>query len=297
SRTPSTSSTTSTANTTPTKTKGRKEKMTIAKFSPISRKLAGDSHTRMRVDLATVNAFPASGDRDGMTWDSIITAGSSGVLQAKTTELLNQEVKKGLMIDYVWASASQIRGEVKTKAQRAISGEYGIPGTMKPEEIRDLVGWLLHKGNFMQGDLDTKARTFSKSRPYCHPIFKNIIQAQWFGRRGEGIRFHEDFRNIPLPIFALVITAVENALREYSTGPQVFINFTDPNFRSRYVYYVDRLQNVETKSPKWFLAMRSDLYNTILDQANLSHLKEDEEAEDDDIDYAALESTMAASSS
>jgi Domain of unknown function (DUF6532) len=54
-----------------------------------------------------------------------------------------------------WAGASQMRGELKKKAIAILCAHYGIPGNSKAETM-DLVEWLLEKGHFKYGGLNTK---------------------------------------------------------------------------------------------------------------------------------------------
>lgn len=47
---------------------------------------------------------------------------------------------------------SQLCGEVKTKAQNAITGNYGISSKLSVDEIKELIKMLLTKSNFTFGD-------------------------------------------------------------------------------------------------------------------------------------------------
>jgi hypothetical protein len=56
-----------------------------------------------------------------------------------------------------WIGASQMRGELKKKVIAILQAHFGIPAASKAE-TRDLVTWLLEKGHFKYGGLDTKVR-------------------------------------------------------------------------------------------------------------------------------------------
>jgi hypothetical protein len=50
-----------------------------------------------------------------------------------------------------------MRGELKKKVIAILRAHFGIPAASKAE-TRDLVTWLLEKGHFKYGGLDTKVR-------------------------------------------------------------------------------------------------------------------------------------------
>ena len=62
-------------------------------------------------------------------------------------------------------------------------------------------------------DIDLKACSCSEDKPWYHPIFLQLIKAQWWGKKGEAKQLgtKEDsnpFIGIPLPLMVLVATAV-----------------------------------------------------------------------------------------
>ncbi|EGO30574.1 hypothetical protein SERLADRAFT_404686 [Serpula lacrymans var. lacrymans S7.9] len=80
----------------------------------------------------------------------------------------------------VWSASSQMRGEVKQKAHLLVISEYGLATDNLPEEICDVVEWLLNNGKviFIFGDLDVKVRTYDKQKTFSHNIIKFILQVQ-----------------------------------------------------------------------------------------------------------------------
>ncbi|EGO28276.1 hypothetical protein SERLADRAFT_405883 [Serpula lacrymans var. lacrymans S7.9] len=89
---------------------------------------------------------------------------------------------------------------------------------MAPVQIKQAVTWLLETGAFADGDLDIKARTFNKQKPFCHQIFKDLIHNQWYGCKGEGVHYPEHFKGIPLALLAITTAAIECSLRGYVNG-------------------------------------------------------------------------------
>jgi hypothetical protein len=142
--------------------------------------------------------------------------------------------------------------------------------------------------------------------PYCHPIFLELILHQWFrGGNSEGVKISSNrfFKNIPLPIFALVATVVrppivspvecqmraphsdqvESALMEWREGDFQKVDFSTEAvglrcsaFSSlyhltssiggadRYDAHLMALQKLEEIAPNWTRKMRENLYKKIV---------------------------------
>jgi hypothetical protein len=65
-----------------------------------------------------------------------------------------------------------MRGELKKKAAAILCAHYGLAGNTKAE-TKDLVEWLLEKGRFKYGGLNTKV-----GRLLYFPDYHNYIQFQ-----------------------------------------------------------------------------------------------------------------------
>lgn len=117
------------------------------------------------------------------------------------------------MTSQVWGGGSQVRGELILKARAVVPSVYGLPGKLNEEEIRKALTWLMQNMKLIHPDIDLKACTCSENKPWYHPIFLQLIKAQWWGKKGEARKLgsKEDsnaFISIPLPLMALVATAV-----------------------------------------------------------------------------------------
>ncbi|EGO30842.1 hypothetical protein SERLADRAFT_404837 [Serpula lacrymans var. lacrymans S7.9] len=160
--------------------------------------------------------------------------------------------------------------------------------------------WLLETGAFADSDLDIKARTFNKHKPFCHQIFKDLIHNQWYGHKGEGVCYHEHFQDIPLALLVITTAAIECFLRGYLNGNEATQEFSESVFKTRWEYYFKKLSVLQKKSPVWIKRMRDGLYQDILNLANLYYLGIDEDQmkdEDFGIDFEALEDAIIAQAS
>ncbi|EGO04885.1 hypothetical protein SERLA73DRAFT_68546 [Serpula lacrymans var. lacrymans S7.3] len=158
----------------PSLTPSRNSKAVITSFSPTSYRLAKAEHSQMCVILSTVKGFPGTDERDELVWNAIIkVASSSSLFKITIVDLENarNEQKKGRIIDYVWAAAAQLRGEVKQKARILILSEYALKDKLS-EEVHTILEWLLSngKGVFTFGGLDVSTYSYDKQKPFGHQI-------------------------------------------------------------------------------------------------------------------------------
>ncbi|EGO04404.1 hypothetical protein SERLA73DRAFT_68088 [Serpula lacrymans var. lacrymans S7.3] len=219
------------SNSSPSLTPSRDSKAIITSFSPTSSRLAKAGHSQMCVILSTVKGFPGTDEQDELVWNAIIkVASSSSLFKTTIVDLENarNKQKKGRIVDYVWAAAAQLRGEVKQKARILILSEYTLKNKLS-EEVHTIGEWLLssRKGVFTFGGLDV----FQK--PFGHHIIKLLLQIQWFHKKGEGVRYPSDFKDSPLPLIALTVTAIKNCLHELAKGVHTTLNFSEQVYRPR----------------------------------------------------------------
>ncbi|KAF7371465.1 hypothetical protein MVEN_00000900 [Mycena venus] len=216
-------------------------------------------------------------------------------------------------------------------------GLFGIPGNFTPEEIVDHIKWLTGNveirrisqpeclltpvptvgrapmlaqppgiptgktGIFKFGGIDLEARTYNVQQPYGAPFYKDIMNQQWFdSTKFEGMRVasFQNFMNSPVPILTLMTAAMENSLKEYTTGVRIKIKFTEEEFGPRYQHHQAALLNLQARSPTWFAQFQRDLYSKIVSTSNFPHLKamvtDSEEDELKGVDFDALEASATA---
>jgi len=113
---------------------------------------------------------------------------------------------------------------------------YSLPGNLTEEELRKVLNWLIQDIKLIHPDINVKVscpaltrlasvplltspkdRTCSEDKPWQHPVFTQLIKAQWWGRKGEASKLgnREDgnpFINPPIAMIALVATAVRLSL-------------------------------------------------------------------------------------
>ena len=160
----------------------------------------------------------------------------------------------------------QLQGKIKTKAQGAVSGIYGILSQLSKEEIKALVKMLLHKVTFTFCDpkkvhlvyqrfgVVSANNTFGKCISlFTNEIFALLLAHQWFDpskKSSEGVGdYATSFNPVPPPLIALIATAIECVLRCWESGTYKSVSFTDHDFAKVYHRHSNSLAQFEAKQP------------------------------------------------
>ncbi|KAJ7112282.1 hypothetical protein C8R44DRAFT_251291 [Mycena epipterygia] len=292
-------------------------KVKLSNFSPQSLRLANAGRYAVRVGIATKKAFPLE-HRD-WTWrtvESAVVAADDASLTERLNVTKDDADRRANLVSYAWGGAAQLRGEVKILC-KAVVLLFGIPGAHSPEQIVKIIEWLINpkKGIFKYGGIDIATRTYDKQKPFGHPFYQDVITKQFFSSQSsEGVRqiSMEDFINLNLPVLGLITDGMENSLQEYATGVRVRIKFTAEEYASRYDYHLATLEKLQQRSPTWFAAFQRNLYSVIVyvaccditrcsfvlnsNSTTFNHLKaivnQQEDSDDEDIDFSALEASV-----
>ncbi|KAI6001460.1 hypothetical protein EDD15DRAFT_2478579 [Pisolithus albus] len=136
----------------------------------------------------------------------------------------------------VTSRGSQVRGQLKTKLRPLVEAIFGFHSSQSKSAIkknRSLAEGPKDGSNFafkhMSAD-ENERRGFLKA-----PLIQKIINTMWFANKhDDGIRFHKYFMPIPYPALALVLTAIECCIDEWSTGTRTDIPFTIQEYRTTY---------------------------------------------------------------
>ncbi|KIY44271.1 hypothetical protein FISHEDRAFT_78179 [Fistulina hepatica ATCC 64428] len=286
----------------PTKTpvkRGRirtSHKITRNHFTPISLSLAEKAKRMHRQRICTEDGFPVN--KDAFTHKSLRLAAVTGL----TNDILKEKLKKieadiesqSRIFQYVNYSVGGIHGDIKSKARTMLSGHYKIPGNLSKQEIQETVAWLTSKRLYVYSDVDVKKRTYTKTKPYQHPIFFEVLQAQFCSGSGRMDRNTLAVmvckKEVPMNLIALIATAIDAALAEWVTGEYCQVEFSDDAFASRYEIHCKTLKKLSENSPTYMAYVKQFMLTSVLSRTNKSHLLAlQEDDSDDDFDYDALE--------
>ncbi|EPQ50214.1 hypothetical protein GLOTRDRAFT_134151 [Gloeophyllum trabeum ATCC 11539] len=285
---------------------GRKHAVTLGSISdPSLRDLADRGNKVLQSLIATEDAFPA--DRQKFTEKAIAEAASvSRELNDVWKELRvnkNLQAKKKHVCDYVWKGAATIRGVVRDKAAGQVGGMYLVPGGLPKDKLQERVTWLTQekKYRFGYGDLDVEASylykgTLDLNKPLSNHALETVIREVWFySSKADGVKFSERFKNIPVAVWALAMTAIEAAINDWSEGKHVKKKFAEENWTKSYKSNLRHVNSIANKAPTWFDMFSKGAYESICKNSDLD-MDFDEDADEIDalVDFDALESLAKA---
>ncbi|KAG2071185.1 hypothetical protein BDR04DRAFT_1117804 [Suillus decipiens] len=221
---------------------GRNVKLTLQSFASKVGILASLGHRALRIHVAMVNTFPSSLTKYEESWSSLVdTVEDVKSLKADLDKIKGNPELKECILNYIWSACTQIRGELVFKAHQKVPGSYSIPDSMNPQQVSETIQWMIKSCTVIYGGLNlVVAKTFDKKAPFSNPIFKDLFMSQWFSTKGEAVRHPDAFKHIPNTTLALIALVVESQVK-----------FSEIQFRTRYQFYLNKLEHMQKKCPNW----------------------------------------------
>ncbi|KAF9455853.1 hypothetical protein BDZ94DRAFT_1241958 [Collybia nuda] len=147
-------------------------------------------------------------------WDIIKSVGAGNTLFFKTLQRIS-----------AWYGKGQIFNTLIGKAQTQVAGGFGLPGGLGTSQIEEKVSWLLKGGKFKYGELDYQNKKYNVNNP--------------FGNQADAGTFLTMLKNqqISESLLLLVVTSVEITIKEWVTGVQVKIHFSEEVVAPRYTHH------------------------------------------------------------
>ncbi|KAG0702910.1 hypothetical protein DFH29DRAFT_1044782 [Suillus ampliporus] len=217
--------------------------------------------------------------------------GDVEALKTHLEELKLDHDAKEQAITYVWGACAQLRGELVSKARHKTSSSYNIPGNMSPSALAETIQWILKNDAFLYDKLDLVNKMFDRKSLFCNQLLKDLCITQWFGAKGEALRFPDAFKQVPDCILALIATAIECSLNTWLRGVRSQVKFTDAQFKNRYAHYMKKLKGLSKSCPTWLKQFKRDLYLKACKESghDLLALQGFSDAEDDLMDLESME--------
>ncbi|KAI6007909.1 hypothetical protein EDC04DRAFT_2966651, partial [Pisolithus marmoratus] len=194
--------------------------------------------------VTTIEAFPFPVDKDELCWK---------LIQESAVE--KEQNTKERLLDYIWGAATQVRGELITKARLAVPTTYGLQGeSLKGNALFDVLKWLIQQGKLIHSGIDAK--------PWKNPIFLQLIKMQWWGPKGEGRHLGSDpatnpYLNALATMLALIATAVECVLTSLFSGGM--IDFNENVYCGRCNHYMKMLAEFKMRSPTYLQMVQESI--------------------------------------
>ncbi|KAI0055245.1 hypothetical protein BV25DRAFT_1843096 [Artomyces pyxidatus] len=200
---------------------GKKIKIRLQDFpNEISKRIADVGNKHMRAVISLANGFPAAQDKVNLAWSSAEQACANDKILTRALRYIEKEDPKlqSQIIDYINYAPWSMRGDIRKHSVALIRKHYDLENLAKklgPEEMAKLVAWLAPTDPqalrpFTFGELDLEARTYNKKKNHACELVKEVIHAVWFHKKKdpEAVQWQDDFADIPLPLLAMVFTAV-----------------------------------------------------------------------------------------
>ncbi|KAG6818720.1 hypothetical protein H0H93_002504 [Arthromyces matolae] len=185
--------------------------------------------------ISTSNGFPDSGTEIEFVCEAWKHANEI----AKLNPPLDMTPDIGKIIKQ---RGSQLRGEVKSKTASMIETMYGFSSAQGRRNIaanRDLAELLKLEKGFLYKELTSDAR----KGIYRHPIIQTAVNKVWFtNTRDEGVVFTDMFNPMPIPAIALILTAIECNIDEWTTGLKTDKAFYADDYRATYLKHIESLE-------------------------------------------------------
>ncbi|KZP30193.1 hypothetical protein FIBSPDRAFT_1038523 [Athelia psychrophila] len=199
--------------------------------------------------ICTVNPFPTSLEQHEMAtsaWKkACCKAGKSFELTAR-------------MKTVITARGSKIRGMIKDSARTLVSPTYGFDHTNTPAtKVKNRESYLV----LTQADSFHHKAPETRSQFAQHHIIYEILRTTFFNDREDlGVIFTSYFNPISLATLAIVITAVDFCLKEWSTGEFVKAKFYETAITIDYTSYLKKMQDWHGLAPEIVTKMLTKMH-------------------------------------
>ncbi|KAG2124859.1 hypothetical protein DEU56DRAFT_916798 [Suillus clintonianus] len=209
--------------------------------------------------LVFVDGFPELVDKNQLSHESLLTVARELGLHEIEKRLRLDENYTTLLAALVDARIPILRRELKDDALAGVSGYFRL-GHIDTDKAKSLLVQNVPKP--------------ISNKPYQGEFLIALINGRVFnGTQSVGVRFAQRFIEItknkanrpevPIPIVALVATAVYAALLWKSMGSPAKFSFSGNQFSETYFFHVQFLENMRDTAPRKFHRMMADIYEAV----------------------------------
>ncbi|KAJ8515171.1 hypothetical protein ONZ45_g7364 [Pleurotus djamor] len=199
------------------------------------------------------------------------------------------------MVEYVGYAISFMRNMIKTRAATITCSSYALLGQATSEEIKKKVAWLLQGNKFHFGGADAQTKSLRSQELYMHPCIADVLRITFFENTRSSKVVNAIFmemverRTIPLPLFALVLTAIQHCLEEYQTGHRVPKEFRGREIIIAYRHHMRALTLTQNQAGGWLKGMLDTTWTNIMRQTRPSFLDNIDNSQDIMQDFAGVD--------
>ncbi|KAJ3832816.1 hypothetical protein F5878DRAFT_666229 [Lentinula raphanica] len=263
-------------------------KVTSNMFTPKTWKLAEAAKRHTRRVSTIEEAFPM--DKHSFFLDVARSTANAESLVEVFDDLKQDTDLQKLLTSFMGYARGGLFTSLAKKAREFTASYYGLPGTRKSSEVKEIVTWLLTDGHFKYGGVNIE-------KPFEADGIAHLLRLEYFAMKGgANIAVFKEMvsaKRIKAPTVALMITVLEHALMEYSEGTYRNLEFTD-SAKSRYHYHLASYNRVAQAAPTWADRFEMNLFNLVLNQSNKTFLLNVEADDMKEVDLASLEANAVA---
>ncbi|KLO06142.1 hypothetical protein SCHPADRAFT_933237 [Schizopora paradoxa] len=210
--------------------------------------------------MVTNTPYPSLEDQDQAVADAWGYAEDKRDIRAKITRYSRSVILQ---------RCSNVRSDVAQAAREVVSTYFGIgdvEGEDETREQQEKVSKLRENGTrFLYKDTENKKFFFQS------PALQKVIRKAFFpDTRGLGIVFNKLFNPISAETLALVCTAVDHALDEYSSGSPKKKKFTEQDHYPRYCMYLKTVNAFGQACPGALRRILQEMHDTSRSQSGAS---------------------------
>ncbi|KAH6906985.1 hypothetical protein BKA70DRAFT_1428499 [Coprinopsis sp. MPI-PUGE-AT-0042] len=191
----------------------------------------------------------------------------------------SNETMKRNFITYALYARGGFLSTLITKTRAGVAAAYSLSGgKISRSDTEKRVRWLREACHFMYGDLDVEKETYEKTKPFGNPFIKEVIQHVFFAP-GNMMKADQRTANrirqekaIPPNIILLVVTAIEHAIGEYTSGHVIQVPFKEMRVRGQARYHEKNWVGLTEISEDWTDYYLQALLQAIADDMGLDDL-------------------------
>ncbi|KIO19340.1 hypothetical protein M407DRAFT_31011 [Tulasnella calospora MUT 4182] len=261
--------------TTPLKSVANARRPRMCDQTPSTFGLLKASASDTRLELLVKDAFPERTIFTETCKATFLAACADVQATVHQKRFLKSNSYRGLILTILRQKLSQVRQEVRNAALAKAAIHYGISSSMDSAEIIALVEGLKRKIAYVFGDSD------QYKRPYANPILQIMINTLFFEgkRKSDALANPTPWNPMPLPVIALMATAVHSVLDDWSTGKNEAAKnkFSHDKYAPIYRDHLANLAKFKEKAPAALSKLQVSLWenawlssgSALPDQANV----------------------------
>ncbi|KAG1726944.1 hypothetical protein EDD22DRAFT_974195 [Suillus occidentalis] len=235
-----------------------------------TRRVVRDAIIDAKGYIIFVDAYPELVDKNQVALQSLLTVAANRGVHAIKECLRTDAQYAAHLASLVEPRIPLLRRDLKVSACTNIDTYFRLSNNVvKAKKLMEQHAYIYA----LKFDLNDDASPIGK-KPYQGDLLIFLIyEAVFSGAKSIGIKFVERFAKLannkgnrpecPIPLLALVATAVYAALFWKTLGSPGKFNFTGNQFSETYVFHVKFLEDLKRDAPGKFHCMMADIYEAV----------------------------------